>query len=118
MPVCHASLNTVTQVTSDAAWTVSKNKRFRANIIVWGMPKSLSTLEIRTKLADLGLVGFARGAVAWEGDHVRLVLLPKQGRIQGGCFGCSSTPLNDRIHSFVSAMARILYTGRSRHRRP
>ena len=72
MPVCHASLNTVPQVTSDAAWTVSKNKRFRANIIVWGMPKSLSTLEIRTKLADLGLVGFARGAVAWEGDHVRL----------------------------------------------
>ena len=27
-------------------------------------------LEIRTKLADLGLVGFPRGAVAWEGDHV------------------------------------------------
>ena len=44
------------------------------------MPKSLSTLEIRTKLADLGLVGFARGAVAWEGDHVRLVLLPKDSK--------------------------------------
>ena len=80
MPVCHASLNTVSQVTSDAAWTVSKNKRFRANIIVWGMPKSLSLLEIRTKLADLGLVGFARGAVAWEGDHVRLILLPKDSK--------------------------------------
>ena len=80
MPVCHASLNTVPQVTSDAAWTVSKNKRFRANIIVWGMPKNLSTLEIRTKLADLGLVGFARGAVAWEGDHVRLVLLSKDSK--------------------------------------
>ena len=24
----------------------------------------------------------------------------------GGCFGCSSTPLDDRIHSFVSAMAQ------------
>ena len=24
----------------------------------------------------------------------------------GGCFGCSSTPLNDRIHCFVSAMAQ------------
>ena len=44
------------------------------------MPKSLSTLEIRTKLADLGLVGFARGAVAWEGDHVRLILLPKDSK--------------------------------------
>ena len=80
MPVRHASLNTVAQVTSDAEWTVSKNKRFRANIIVWGMPKSLSTLEIRTKLADLGLVGFARGAVAWEGDHVRLILLLKDSK--------------------------------------
>ena len=49
-----------------------QNKRFRANIIVWGMPKSLSTLEIRAKLADIGLAGFARGSVAWEGDHVRL----------------------------------------------
>ena len=68
VPVRHASLNMVSQVTSDAAWTVSQNKRFRANIIVWGMPKSLSTLEIRTKLADLGLVGFARGVVAWEAD--------------------------------------------------
>ena len=29
-----------------------------------------------------------------------------QWRIQGGCFGCSSTPLNNRIHSFVSAMAQ------------
>ena len=41
------------------------------------MPKSLSTLEIRAKLADTGLASFARGSVAWEGDHVRLLLLPK-----------------------------------------
>ena len=80
MPFRHASLNTVSQVTSDAAWTVSQNRRFRANIIVWGMPKSLSTLEIRTELADLGLVCFARGVVEWEGDHVRLVLLPKDSK--------------------------------------
>ena len=73
MPVRHASLNKVPQVTSDVAWTISQNKQFRTNIIVWGMPKNLSTLEIRTKLVDLGLVGFARGAVSWEGDHVRLV---------------------------------------------
>ena len=39
------------------------------------MPKSLSTLEIRANLADIGLVGFSSGSVAWEGDHVRLVLL-------------------------------------------
>ena len=38
------------------------------------MPKSLSTLEIR------GLANFARGSVAWEGDHVRLLLLPKDSK--------------------------------------
>ena len=41
------------------------------------MPKSLSTLEIRAKLAD---IGFSRGSVAWEGDHVRLVLLHKDSK--------------------------------------
>ena len=56
---------------------MSQNKRFRASIIVWGMPKSLSTLEIRAKLADIRL---ARGSVAWEGDHVRLLLLPKDSK--------------------------------------
>ena len=76
MSVCHAPLNMVTQVTSDAAR--SQNKWLTANIIVWGMRKSLSMLEIRTKLVDLGLIGFARGVVAWEGDHVKLVLLPKE----------------------------------------
>ena len=59
---------------------MSQNKRFRASIIVWGMPKSLSTLEIRAKLADIGLASFARGSVAWEGDHVRLLLLPKDSK--------------------------------------
>ena len=43
------------------------------------MPKSLSTLEIRANLAD-GLVGFYRGGVAWEGDHVRLALLHKDSK--------------------------------------
>ena len=54
-----------------------------------------------------------------DGDRSQLtvigVYLPSVA-YPGGCFGCSSTPLNDRIHSFVSAMARILYTRRSRHR--
>ena len=34
-------------------------------------------LEIRAKLVDLGLARFVRGNVLWEGDHVRLVLTPK-----------------------------------------
>ena len=41
------------------------------------MPKDLTMLEIRAKLADLGLV---RGNVFWEGDHVRLVLTPKDSK--------------------------------------
>ena len=68
------------QSTSENDWSVSQNKRFRASIIIWGMPKSLSTLEIRAKLADIGLASFARGSVAWEGDHVRLLLLPKDSK--------------------------------------
>ena len=58
-------------------WEVSYKKRFRANIIVWGMPRDLTTLEIRAKFADLGLVSFVRGKVFWEGEHVRLVLTPR-----------------------------------------
>ena len=59
---------------------MSHNKRFRANIIVWGFSRDLSTLEIRAKLSDLGLASFAAGKVAWEGDHVRLVLTPKDSK--------------------------------------
>ena len=47
----------------DSDWTVSCKKGFRACILVWGMPRDASTLEVRTKLADVGLVGFARGSV-------------------------------------------------------
>ena len=77
MPTNDAAVNPVTQAKSAQDWVVSCNKRFRANVLLWGMPKSLSTVEIRAKLADIGLVGFSRGSVACEGDHVRLVLLPK-----------------------------------------
>ena len=42
-------------------WLVNHNKGFKANIIVRGMPKDLPTLEIRAKLADLGLDSFVRG---------------------------------------------------------
>ena len=34
---------------------MSHGKGFRANIILWGMPRDVSTLEVRAKLADLGL---------------------------------------------------------------
>ena len=69
--------NTATpQLRTSEDWLVSHNKGFRANIIVWGMPKDLPTLEIRAKLADLGLDSFVRGAAFWEGEHVRLVLTP------------------------------------------
>ena len=42
-------------------WEVSYKKRFRANIIVWGMPRDLTTLEIRAKFADLGWKGVLGG---------------------------------------------------------
>ena len=47
-------------------WLVSHNKGFRANIIVWVMPKDLLTLEIRAKMADLGLDSFVRGGCVLE----------------------------------------------------
>ena len=74
MPTRDEFLVAELQSTSENDWSVSQNKRFRASIIVWGMP---STLEIRAKLVDRG---FARGSVAWEGDHVRLLLLPKDSK--------------------------------------
>ena len=92
----------VPQVISDAAWTVSQNKWFRVNIVVWGMPKSLSTLEIRTKLADLGLVGFARGVVAWEGNHVRLVLWWTGIK----CKSLRSSKVDSRIPQKVAPISR------------
>ena len=63
---CDANTATPWLKTSED-WLVSHNKGFRANIIVWGMPKDLPTLEIRAKLSDLGLDSFVRGAAFWEG---------------------------------------------------
>ena len=36
---------------TDRDWVVSHGKGFRANIILWGMPRDVSTLEVRAKLA-------------------------------------------------------------------
>ena len=41
-----------------ADWSVSHGKRFRANIIIWGMRKHYSTLEVRTILADANFENF------------------------------------------------------------
>ena len=80
MPTKNAVTKKDRQPRTSEDLVVSKHKRFRANIIVWGMPKDLTTLEIRAKLADLGLASFVRGNVLWEGDHVRLVLTPKDSK--------------------------------------
>ena len=77
MPTKNAVTKKDRQPRTSEDWVVSKRKRFRANVIVWGMPKDLTTLKIRAELADLGLASFVRGNVLWEGDHVRLVLTPK-----------------------------------------
>ena len=69
LPVKDAVTKKDRQPGTSEDWVVSKRKRFR-DIIVWGMPKDLTTLEIRAKLADLGLARFVRGNVFWGGDHV------------------------------------------------
>ena len=51
-------------------WSVSHGRCFRANIIIWGMRKHYSTLEVRTILADANF----EKEMCWEGDHLRVVL--------------------------------------------
>ena len=51
----------------DGDWIVSHWKGFKPTIL-WGMCRDISTLEVRAKLADLGLASFVRGKVAWEGE--------------------------------------------------
>ena len=53
---------------------MSHGRRFRANIIIWGMRKHYSTLEVHTILADANFENLARGEMRWEGDHLRIVL--------------------------------------------
>ena len=59
---------------TEADWSVSHGRRFRANIIIWGMRKHYSTLEVRTILADANFEKLARDKMCWEGDHLRVVL--------------------------------------------
>ena len=76
---CNAA-TAASQLKTSEDWLVSHNKGFRAHVIVWGMPKDLPTLEIRAKLADIGLDSFARGDAFLEGEHVRLVLTPDDSK--------------------------------------
>ena len=80
MPTRDVLLANDPRLNTDTDWDVSRKKGFRASIIVWGMPRDASTLEVRGKLADVGLVGFARGSVVWEGDHIRLILAPRDSK--------------------------------------
>ena len=59
---------------------VSHNQRSGVNIIVWGLQKELTTLEVHAKFADMGQESFIRGNVLWEGDHIRLVLTKKDSK--------------------------------------
>ena len=40
---------------------MSHNQRSRVNVIVWGLHKELTTLDVRAKFALMGLEGFVRG---------------------------------------------------------
>ena len=44
------------------------------------MPRNVIILKIQSNLADVELVGFAKGSVAWEGNHIRLVLTPRDSK--------------------------------------
>ena len=77
----HASKNgTDLQPRTGKDLVVSHNQRSRVNIIVWGLHKDLTTLEVRAKIADMYLESFVRGNVLWEGDHIRLVLTKKDSK--------------------------------------
>ncbi len=45
------------------------------------MPRDISTLEVRAKLADVRLASFVRGKVVWEGDHLRLALTATDSKV-------------------------------------
>ena len=46
-----------------SAGGVSRSKRFQAHIIVWGVPKHFSMLEIQSKFVNIGLSSLVSGKV-------------------------------------------------------
>ena len=86
---------------TDTDLAVSRKKCFKASIIVKGMPRNTSILEIRSKLVDVVLVGFARSSMAWEGDHIRLVLAPRYSNgLTNEVVGCISACGKQDIDAF------------------
>ena len=74
MPTSHNDVVEELALETAADWSVSQGRRFRANIIIWGMRKHYSTLEVRTILTDADFEHLAHRKIRWEGDHLRVVL--------------------------------------------
>ena len=49
-------------------------------IVLWKNIDYYYQSVVRAKLADLGLDSFVRGGAFWEGEHVRLVLIPNDSK--------------------------------------
>ena len=64
MPTSSNGLEELTFETA-ADWSVSHGRRFRANIIIWGMRKHYSTPEVRTILADANFENLVHGEMRW-----------------------------------------------------
>ena len=59
---------------TEADWSVSHVRCFRANIIIWGVCKHYSTLEVRMILAVADFENLTCSKMRWEGDHLHVVL--------------------------------------------
>ena len=63
MPTCNVLCSKDPLLEPREDLEVSYNEKSRCvSVIVWEMPRELSTLEIRGKLVDIGLVSFPRGS--------------------------------------------------------
>ena len=69
MPTSHNVVLEESALETAVDWSVSHGRHFRANIIIWGLRKHYSTLEVRTILVDDDFENLARSEMRWEGDH-------------------------------------------------
>ena len=74
MPTSRNEILEESALETAADLSMSHGRRFRANIIICGMGKQYSTLEVRTILVDAEFETLAHGEMRWEGDHLRVVL--------------------------------------------
>ena len=68
MPTSHNDVLEELPLETAADWSVTHGRRFRANIIKWGMCKHYFTLEVSTILADAKHLPC--GEMRWVGDHL------------------------------------------------